>query len=182
MQPTTIHSPGVSIRLEPFTDKDSDTLISWITNEEMLMQFAGPAFTYPLTVEQLNKNSAEPNRFVYKVIDKRTDLMIGYAEILLPHENAARLCRLIIGDTNQRGKGVGQQLVNLLLNIAFTEFQVTKVDLNVFDWNTGAMKCYEKCGFDINPEKTLTRHVNGQTWKGVNMEIQKDHWKEINNK
>jgi len=176
MLPGTLNNASDSIKLEPIGDVDFEILISWIGNEEILMQFAGPAFSFPLTLDQLQKNSAEINRHCYKVVDECANRMIGYAEIYLSATGTARLCRIIIGDKNQRGYGIGQKLVKHLLNTAFNELNVSKVDLNVFDWNTAAIKCYEKCGFEINPHKSVTRQVNGQTWKGLNMEINKTDW------
>lgn len=41
------------IALERFTEVDFERLISWIKNEEELVQFAGDYFKYPLTNQAL---------------------------------------------------------------------------------------------------------------------------------
>ncbi|HVF80655.1 MAG TPA: GNAT family protein, partial [Flavisolibacter sp.] len=142
-------------------------LISWIDSEELLMQFAGPEFRFPLTKEQLDKSVNDSNRYAFKVVDAEQET-IGHAEIYLT-ENSACLCRIIIGEKELRGKGVGQLIVRLLLNFAFTELNQDKAELNVFDWNTTAIKCYEKAGFVVSPSKKLERTVNGKVWTAVNM-------------
>ncbi len=37
-------------------------------------------------------------------------------------------------------------MVQQLLDIAFIDLKQSKVELNVFDWNISAIKCYDKAG------------------------------------
>ena len=166
------------IQLEKFDQTGYDILLSWIESAEALMQFAGPAFTFPVTKEQLEISLSDLNRFAFKVADRNSEKMIGYAEIYLTKESAY-LGRIIIGDRQKRGKGSGQQIVCHLLKYAFEILEQTNVQLNVFDWNTVAIRCYEKVGFQINPDKKAERKVNGQTWIALNMTIDKQKWKRL---
>jgi RimJ/RimL family protein N-acetyltransferase len=163
------------ILLEKFDHTCSDQLISWVDSAEELMQFAGPAFTFPLTKEQLEVSLSDPNRFAFKVIALSNET-IGYAEIYLTGQSAY-LGRILIGDPQKRGKGLGQQVVSCLLHYAFDSLDQTTVQLNVFEWNTSAIKCYEKAGFHINPDKRAERIVNGQIWIALNMTIDRQDWK-----
>ena len=106
------------IGLEKFHRDFYAELISWVTTEEQLMQFAGPAFNFPLTSEQLDKSLSDKNRFAFRVVNDRTNVSIGHSEIYLT-DQSAYLGRILIGDVEQRGKGLGQQIVNLLLNFIF---------------------------------------------------------------
>jgi RimJ/RimL family protein N-acetyltransferase len=160
------------IQLIPFQISDADQLISWIGSEEMLLQFSGPAFTFPLDEKQLRINSEDKKRFSYKVVDLSTNAMIGYSEIYLLDKSSVLLGRIIIGDPECRGKGLGQKLVELLLEISFNQLKVEKAELNVFDWNINAIRCYEKAGFVINPSKTYKREIKGETWTALNMVIE----------
>jgi len=163
------------ISLEKFDSSSYDKLISWIDSPEALMQFAGPSYSFPLTKEQLEKSGGDPNRYAYKVVDTDTNNTIGHAEIHLISDGAV-LRRILVGDTNMRGKGLCSPIVAQLLRIVFVELKQVKVELNVFDWNTSAIKCYEKAGFIINPNKVLERTVNGKTWFALNMVLDKDKW------
>ncbi len=151
-------------------------LISWIENEESLVQFAGTIFTFPLSVQQLDAYVIDKNRFAYKVLDLQTGATIGHCEIHLPEDNIPKLCRILIGNKQFRGQGLGKQIVNELLKISFDKFNTTKVELNVYDWNANAISCYEKVGFIINPNKKRESQVNGKTWTSLNMTIDKKYW------
>lgn len=98
------------IRLQKFDHTCYDTLISWIDSAESLMQFAGPAFTFPLTKQQLDISLSDPKRFAFKVIEACNGITIGHAEIYVS-KTGAYLGRIFIGDPQKRGKGLGQQIV-----------------------------------------------------------------------
>jgi RimJ/RimL family protein N-acetyltransferase len=168
------------IRLEAFEKSDFDKLISWIDSEEMLMQFSGPAFTFPLNKEQLQTNLEDKKRGSYKVVDSATDAMVGYSEIYLLDRISVLLARIIIGDSEFRGKGLGQKIVKMLLEISFDQLGFENAELNVFDWNISAIRCYEKAGFVINPDKMYTREIKGLTWTAINMVIDKNSWERKN--
>jgi RimJ/RimL family protein N-acetyltransferase len=142
------------------------------------MQFAGPAYSFPLTADQLDESLSDVNRYVFEVVDAATNAPIGHAEIYV-NETSACLGRLLIGDEAQRGKGIGLQMVNMLLDYAFHELEQTAADLNVFTWNIAAIRCYEKAGFVVNPNKYTERMINGQTWIGMNMVISRRRWLDL---
>ncbi len=160
------------IKLEPFTRLDFNRLISWIDSEEDLIQFAGPALTFPLTEDQLYKYLENQNTNAYKIVELSSQKVIGHCEIYLS-ETSAKLCRILIGDKSFRGKGFGFDAVNLMLYKCFNEFNYSLVELNVYDWNIGAIKCYEKAGFVVNPKKSKTIEVNNKIWTSINMFIKK---------
>ena len=164
-----------AIQLKKFTKEDYDALVSWIDSAELLMQFAGPHLHFPLTHQQLEQNCADKNRYCYSVIHADNQKAIGHAEIFLTGTSAL-LGRIIIADEQLRGKGLGKKIIHLLLDISFNELQQQLAELYVFDWNTGAIKCYEQAGFNTNKSKQLVRDVNGKTWIAFNMTMEKEIW------
>jgi len=161
------------IKLEPFTKSDFGRIISWIENEEELIQFAGSVFTFPLTEEQLENYLETKNRFAYKVIEETSNRTIGHCEIYIS-DSSAKLCRILIGEKSFRGKGLGVELVSQLLEKCFKQFNSLFVELNVYDWNTSAIKCYQKAGFKINEDKKKTIALNRKIWTSINMVIYKN--------
>lgn len=165
----------MQIRLEPFNKFYYPALISWVNGAEMLMQFAGPALHFPLTAAQLDDALSDVNRHAYAVINTATGEAIGHGEVYLKSD-IAYLGRIMVGDERLRGQGSGLQIVCLLLDIAFNGLGQSKAALNVFDWNTSAIRCYEKAGFRINPGMTQERIINGQIWNALNMVLDKERW------
>ncbi len=165
------------IIFEPFERNDFERLISWVDNEEILIQFGGSMFSFPLTIEQLEHYKDDKKRLAFKVIEQTGRTVIGHAE-LFPADNnqSIRICRVLIGDETKRRRGFGQQIVKELLKIAFLKLDKQNAELNVFDWNTNAIKCYEKVGFIINPNKASKLEVRGNIWTAINMTIDRAHW------
>jgi RimJ/RimL family protein N-acetyltransferase len=167
------------IRIEPFEAEDFNRLIAWIESEEDLIQFAGPLFVFPLTVKQLASYLSDPNRKPFKVIRLDGNKVIGHAELYFGEDSIVKLCRILIGDKNYRRKGYGQQIVNELLKLAFSILTVRKAELNVFDWNISAIKCYEKVGFVKNEKISKVTLVKGNKWISINMSLNRIKWNQL---
>lgn len=54
---------------------------------------------------------------------------------------------ILIGEKSVRGKGYGADAVETLCRFGFEEMGLHKITARVFDFNTAALRCYEKCGF-----------------------------------
>ena len=169
------------IKLEKFTEQDFERLINWIENEEILVQFSGGIFKFPLTKEQLNEYLYSENIISFKIINLETNEVIGHSEIYKSEKNEVKLCRILIGEENQRGKGFGKKIINELVKYSFEKLNAEKVELNVYDWNKYAIVCYEKSGFEINPNKFSEIAVKGNKWISLNMILNKSKWEKIIN-
>jgi RimJ/RimL family protein N-acetyltransferase len=164
------------IKLEPFTPDDFGRLISWIDNKELLMKIAGPNFSFPLTVGQLQRYLNDKNSLAFNVVDVSNDDIIGHAEICLSDNGTCKLDKVLIGEKSNRGKGVGLQLINELVKYSFEKLDVREVELNVYDWNIAGIKCYEKAGFSFNYNKKMTITINNEVWTALNMTLDKEKW------
>ena len=167
------------IKLEKFTEIDFERLINWIETEEILVQFSGPIFKFPLTKEQLSEYSHSEKIIPFKIVNLETNEIIGHSEIYRTENNEVKLCRILIGDENQRGKGIGKKIINELVKYSYKELNAEKIELNVYDWNKSAIVCYEKTGFVINPNKFSEIDVKGNKWISINMVLNKSKWEKI---
>lgn len=161
------------IELLPFKDEDISELISNIRDKRMLLQFAGPAYQFPLTEEQLKGDLENENRFMFRIEDQTNGRVIGHAQIFLK-EKTFLLGRILIWDENNRGKGYGRKTVENLLEYGFSCFDRETAELNVYDWNTGAIECYKKVGFETDPEVMSEVSIDDEIWLSVNMKINKN--------
>jgi len=163
-------------KLEKFEKPDFDRLISWVDSEKFMFQFAGPIFHFPITNEQLELYISDKDRYAFKVIFLETGEVIGHSEIYNSGNNVTKLCRILLGDKNFRGKGLGKEMVEKLAEFSFNNLLSTTIELNVVNWNTSAIKCYEKVGFVINPLKTSTTQFKNEEWISYNMILDKVEW------
>lgn len=62
------------------------------------------------------------------------------------HDGRARLAIGIYDDT-QLGKGLGREVIKLVLSHAFRTMGLHRVDLRVLAFNERARRCYRACGF-----------------------------------
>ena len=73
------------------------------------------------------------------------DKLIGNCSI---HEiDQLRQCAevgLFIGDEENRNKGYGKEVLNLLLNYGFDYLNLNNIMLKVFSFNERAINCYKK--------------------------------------
>jgi RimJ/RimL family protein N-acetyltransferase len=164
------------IQLTAFSPADFDRFISWVDSEALLITIAGTVFSYPLTAEQLETYLADENSHAFNIMDVNEGRIIGHAELIVQQQNTCKIDKLIIGDTSNRGKGRGQEVIHKLLEYAFVNLGANTVDLNVFDWNTAGIRCYEKCGFVMNPAKQALFKSGNDTWTALNMAIDQDRW------
>ena len=157
------------IALKEFTKSDFDTFISWCTSEEVITQFAGEIFKYPVTHKQLDDYLNDKTKKPFKVVLTLTQETIGHCELNFENKELPKLSRVLIASEKLRGKNIGIQIISQLTTLAFNNTKITRVQLNVFNWNTVALKCYEKVGFKINPKGTSEISVNNKKWIKLNM-------------
>ncbi|MGC5743416.1 GNAT family N-acetyltransferase [Chryseobacterium sp. NFX27] len=161
------------VELQFFKAEDAPELISKIKDKRALLQFAGPAYHFPLTKEQLENDLENENRFMFRIFDRTEQNGIGHAQIFLK-DYTFLLGRILIWDENNRGKGYGKKIVQELLKYGFSHFDRKTAELNVYDWNTGAIECYKKVGFEIDPDVMSEVSIDNELWLSVNMKINKD--------
>ena len=157
------------IELKPFKIDDWKYLEKWISSESELIQFAGPFFSFPIDRQQIESYLSDSNRIVFKV-NNENGQTIGMAEISLTADNVAKLARILIGEKSIRGKGIGTELINKLTEYSFNKLEVNRVILNVYSWNVGAVKCYQKGGFYKTDKPIEHVWVGNDEWEAIEME------------
>jgi RimJ/RimL family protein N-acetyltransferase len=167
------------IVLKPFERSDFNTLISWIDSPESMIQWCGRTFSYPLDQSQLEKylKGAEENpppRKIFKAVDSENGEHAGNITLeCIDRENkSAAITCVIIGNINYRGKGICEIMMRSVIETAFNELGLTKLTLNVFDYNNPAIKCYMKAGFKI-VDKIVVKY-DEKEMLNVKMEIVSD--------
>ena len=174
----------MSVELRKFKEENITQLIKWIHSKEELMQWAGPAYKFPFTGEQmlaeLNQAEKECNKLIFSVLEKEGNIIIGHCQVLIDKKNnSARFGKILIGNKTFRGKGLGQQIIKELLKIGFVDLKLHRIDLGVFDFNSNAIMSYEKSGFKKEGLLRDYRKVGDKYWSLLNMSILEKEYHEL---
>jgi RimJ/RimL family protein N-acetyltransferase len=169
------------VQLEYMSEDEFGLIVEWFGREkpDMLLQWAGPTYTYPLTVGQLldhyreGINHETARTFVYKILDELTGEAAGMIQLGRIDRTAgtAVVGRFWIQE-HLRHKGVGTAALRKLIDKAAREFQLRQLILRVFDFNLPAIKCYEKLGFRICARnEKVCQASNGEWWSEYEMRL-----------
>lgn len=169
-------TPQVAIELQPFQAQDIPRLCGWLQTARDLLIWGGPYYRFPLTSDALSavidsKAVATGTHRLYRVSAPAMGAVIGHAELVLLNSThrSVRLARLLIGPAELRGRGYGQALVRALLDLAHGDFALHRVELEVYDFNTAAIRCYERCGFQIEGVRRHAVRFGDAYWNSVMM-------------
>src|SRR5579871_2930875 len=174
-------NPQPMVSLRPFTPEGIDRVLRWVPTERLLLQWAGPEFSSPLTKEQLHARldkAAENSLRIYGIHHGSSSDLVGYAELAgidRRHGNAW-LCRILIGPEQLRGRRIGRFAVDLLLGVAFKDLQLHRVDLEVYSFNRAAIRCYEGAGFVHEGVRRQAARYGDEYWDSVVMGILEEEW------
>ena len=178
---------GKLVRLSAFDPEEmSKVLPRWNLNSEyfrLLNSSARPMQSSKAASkwmeEEVGAMSLESYYFsIHTLEDDKLIGEIGLDVVNWPGRDA--FVGLGIGETEYWSKGYGTDVMNVLLRFAFTEINLRRVSLGVFEYNPRAIRSYEKAGF--RHEGRLRRLLNreGRRWDNLFMGILREEWLELN--
>lgn len=142
---------GQNIILTALKEGEENILQQWFGNVKFMRHYdIVPAM--PMSKKKIDEMISyyedSEERLLLAVRTAETQQLIGVAgfdEIVW--SNGTAFLFLGIGDLNFRGKGLGSEILNLLIDYGFNELNFHKIQLNVIEYNKAAIKLYEKAGF-----------------------------------
>ena len=84
-----------------------------------------------------------------------------------------------IGEREFWGRGYGTDVMKVILRYAFTEVNLNRVSLTVFEYNPRAVRSYEKAGFRHEGRMRQVLNKEGKRWDILTMGILRDEWMEM---
>ena len=153
---------GKKCRLRPLQPSDLNTSVAW-RNDPAIRDFSlGFRFPVGLPMEEkwLNEvlSDRSGHRIIFAIEDRDDDSLVGILQ-LFKIDWISRTCffGIKIGSESRQRKGIGGEATQLIVDLAFTYFNLRKITLTVASFNEPAIKIYERLGFQR--EGTLSRHV-----------------------
>lgn len=116
---------------------------------------------------------------ILAICDKATDLHIGNVSLqsIDPINRSAEFA-IVIGDKNYWGKGVGTEVMRLIVSHGFHELNLNRIELGTFDDNIGMQKLATKSGFKEEGRSRQAVWKEGR-WKDIlHFGLLRDEWKD----
>jgi RimJ/RimL family protein N-acetyltransferase len=155
------------LTLSPFQEDDFAFVLRSIATADELLQWAGPGFDWPLTEDQLRdyrgKGISDPERF-RQLTAVEGDRVVGHVELTLERKHDLAYIGRVLVAPSERGRGLGTALMSDVVRLAFDELRLHRISLNVFDFNTPAIRCYERVGFRREEHLRETRKASDGYW------------------
>lgn len=152
---------GMNIRLRALEREDSETLHAWWNDPELWSQMGSRRRVSSRDEldawldTELDKTSSQEGKTL-GIEDLDGELLGTIWFGAYDAGDRQTTVGLYLGDSETRGRGLGQDALDTLLSYLFDDLGLHKARLYVVTTNERAIACYERCGFQV--EGTLRDH------------------------
>nr|WP_208353878.1 GNAT family protein [Pseudaestuariivita rosea] len=149
--------------------------MSYPSSPEIIRMYGGE----PTRSLQTSRTTA--TRWVQKLIDHpcawvitADGRIVGQARLddINQKDQKARLALGLLSE-GDLGKGIGRQAIQKVLDYAFEEITLNRVDLRVLAFNKRAIRCYMACGFIEEGRERESARISGKWYDDIIMGILK---------
>jgi RimJ/RimL family protein N-acetyltransferase len=127
--------------------------------------------------KDLDKDSPDEAFFIVHTLE--TDQSIGFVGLGgIGWNHGEAWVGIGIGERDCWGKGYGTDAMRIILRYAFTELNLHRVSLGVFEYNPRAIRSYEKAGFVHEGRNRKLVSREGKRWDEVHMGVLRGEWLE----
>jgi RimJ/RimL family protein N-acetyltransferase len=178
---------GKLVRLSAVTPEElSKLFVGWTQDSEYWRLLANTPH-FPWSQEGVRKfiekdlEKDDPRNVffaIHKLDDDRIIGEIGLDGISYTHGDA--FVGIGIGEKEYWGRGCGTDAMNVMLRYAFTELNLHRVSLTVFEYNPRAVRSYEKCGFRVEGHSREVLQREGRRWDTIHMGVLCEEWQALN--
>lgn len=162
-------------------ETDAELYYRWNSDSEFQrLSDLGPSSLYPAPQikEWIEESNPRTCNFIIETIAEKKRIGSIGLDIFNWSARSAWV-GIGIGENDYLGKGFGSEAMDLILDVAFGELNLHRVQLGVFQFNERAKKSYEKCGFRLEGAERAFNFKRGQRCDVFNMGILQDEWREL---
>ena len=150
-----LYSESGRLSLRPIDDKEISLLKNWFCNRETCELAFGIQAPWNVLesirseyIEELKKDKVGV-LCILEDSSEQNSKPVGFVRYKLFHRGRASSARvgIVLGESKTRGRGIGKEALQTLLDYLFQERKVKKVDLDTATFNTQAQACFRSCGF-----------------------------------
>lgn len=143
MNPTSLYI-GERLRLSAAQPGDAEIMARWTEDSHYWRLLEDD----PARLLTPNEADRGPSANEFRLRTLAEDKLIGFVALFhINYRHQSAMMAIGIGEPEYRGKGYGNEALRLILNYAFRELNLHRLGLNVFAYNTAAIRAYERVGF-----------------------------------
>ena len=167
-------------------EKDAERFAQWSRDSEYARQLDSEPALPPSAKrakEDIQKwmENESPNNFGFMIRTLADDRLIGFIGLDgIRWTHGDTFVGIGIGDPEYRGNGYGTDAMRVILRYAFTELNLHRVSLNVFEYNPRAIRSYEKVGFVVEGRQRQFLNRDGRRWDLIYMGLLRTDWEKRN--
>lgn len=144
----------------------------WVGHQDKVIQM-GQEASY---IHNIVNGENDPKTFTFGIVVKNTRELIGTCSLSI--YSVSGDIGILIGEPGGQEKGYGTETIKMLVDYAFKNFLIHRLELNVVGDNFRAQRCYEKAGFTKCGTKHEACYFNGKFVDLIQMEILRQTWEE----
>jgi len=172
---------GERCYLSPISKEDAAQYAEWLSDIEVGIGLG--CFTMQLSLpkeEEFLQNMIAKNEYVFGIIDKKTDTLIGNCGLHnVNYIDGRAEFGIFIGDKSYWNKGYGKEATCLILDFGFNVLNLHEIYLQVFDYNPGAIKMYEQVGFKRSGVFREAKVIGSKKFNIIIMDILSEEFSSI---
>ena len=170
-------------KLRELESRDLEEINSWRNKPELISHLGAPFRYINLRVDQEwfeNYMRSRSTNVRCSVVDEKDEKLYGLVSLTnIDQLNQAAVLHIMIGSTENRGKGIGTFAVKEMLNHAFYNLNLHRIELECLETNNIAIRLYENCGFKREGIKRKAVFKNGEYINMYVYSILKEEYMEI---
>ena len=162
---------GERLRLAPSMPEDAGIMARW-TLDSHYLRLVEDDPARPLVPEDMARGGD------FRLRTLAENRLIGFAALFSVTRFQSAMMAIGIGEADYRGKGYGSEALRLLLAYGFREMNLHRIGLNVFAYNTAAIKSYERVGFVLEGKRRESIKRDGERFDELQYGILYEEWAE----
>jgi len=169
-----------SVYLRPAERQDVPLFVRWMsdlrtTRTLLMVSPLGQAIEDRWFDRMLEAHGTD--RWFFVVCRRKDDRPVGSIDLHdVDQRNGSAELGIAIGDADDRGRGYGTDALRALVNFAFGQLRLERIQLEVYDYNEGARRVYERSGFVHEGTRRRALFADGAHHDVHLMSVLRDEW------
>ena len=179
---------GAQVYLRPFENSDKEPYKRWRADADP-MATAEFGYRAPLSDIEVDNYFADrpgqqgKSQYQFIICSLEDDKPIGNVMLMdLDTRTGAAELGIVIGEADYRGKGLGTDACNAIVDFAFGELRMERVHLRTRADNPAAQAAYAKCGFHVDGVARRAVFARGSFSDATHMSILSGEWQKLKRK